>query len=685
MSNKVNKILLSPWLALFTFVMLLAFKLQDPYLVEATRLKFYDYIMLDKAKQSEQIVVINLGEKSIEKYGQWPFPREVHAKIIGDIYSKGSALVGSTILMPDPDRMGTDGVLADTLTKYPVVLSQTVMSACSSSTTTTHRRTGVAVIGDGVPTDFLPSYPCVLSNIASLQQTAAGVGVTSTLPESDGVVRRVPLLATSDGEYYPAFALEMLRVAAGDPSYQAKVNQTGVEALRIPSFETIKTDEYGRVFINPNYQFQSYEIGAGPLPDLTGKIVILGVTAAGLSNPVATPSGAQYPHQLQASILETLINGDSVSIPNWIQLVDLAALLVLALSLIIISRLKYSIVWIGLILGGYLYLPVYLFASKGILLDVTFNVIAVAIIYMHIYTVKFISEFLQKQQIKKQFGTYLSPDLVARLQRQPDLLKLGGESRKLSIMFTDVRGFTTISEHYGEDVQGLTSIMNRYMTVMTRAILENNGTLDKYIGDAQMAFWNAPLDNNKHALDAVRTAFQMLKDLEIFNEDIKEEGIPAFGMGLGINTATVVVGNMGSDQRFDYTCLGDGVNLAARLEGQTKSYGVKLIVGPQTAESIGNVYQVVELDLIAVKGKKEPARIYTVLDVADAAGELLHKKFLDLYRQGKWDSALNLTKDLKRCWNGELDAYYKMMEERIQDLKFEEPWEWDGIYRATSK
>jgi adenylate cyclase len=559
-----------------------------------------------------------------------------------------------------------------------------VSDSCSRASATI-RKTGVAVIGDGEATEFLPQYPCVLSNVSVLQEAAAGVGITSTLPETDGVVRRVPLLSESSGEYYPAFALEMLRVAAGDSSYQAKINQTGVEALRIPSFETIKTDEYGRVFINPNYRFQSYEIDASPLPDLTGKIVILGVTAAGVSNPVATPSGAQHPHQLQASILETLINGDSVSIPNWTQLVDLAALLVLALSLIIISRLKYSIVWIGLILGGYLYLPMYLFASKGILLDVTFNVMAIAIIYMHIYTVKFISEFLQKQQIKKQFGTYLSPDLVARLQRQPDLLKLGGESRELSIMFTDVRGFTTISEHYGEDVQGLTSIMNRYMTVMTRAILENNGTLDKYIGDAQMAFWNAPLDNKQHALDAVRTSFQMLKDLEIFNEEVEREGIPAFGMGLGINTATVVVGNMGSTQRFDYTCLGDGVNLAARLEGQSKPYGVKLVVGPQTAELVRDVYQVVELDLIAVKGKTEPARIYTIFDVADGAGELLHKKFLDFYRQGNWDAALNLIKDLKRCWNEELNAYYEMMEQRIQNLQSKKLLDWDGIYRATSK
>ena len=682
--DKMKKILLSSWLALFTFSVLLWVKLSDPYMVESTRLKFYDYLMLGSPKQSEQIVTVNIGEKAIAKYGQWPFPREVHAKIIGDIYSRGAVLVGSTILYPEPDRMGTDGVLVDTLRQHPVVLSQTVSDSCSRASATI-RRTGVAVIGDGEVTEFLPQYPCVLSNIAPLQEAAAGVGITSTLPESDGVVRRVPLLSQTSGEYYPAFALEMLRVAAGDSSYQAKINQTGVEALRIPSFETIKTDEYGRVFVNPNYRFQSVEIGEGPLPDLSGKIVIVGVTAAGIANPVATPSGAQHPHVLQASILETLINGDSVSIPNWSAIADLAAFLGLALALIILSRFRFSIVFIAVLLGGYFYLPAYLFASHGILLDVTFNLFAIALIYMHIYTVKFISEFLQKQQIKKQFGTYLSPDLVARLQRQPELLKLGGESRELSIMFTDVRGFTTISEHYGEDVQGLTSIMNRYMTVMTRAILENNGTLDKYIGDAQMAFWNAPLDNNKHALDAVQTAFQMLKDLETFNEEVKSEGIPAFGMGLGINTATVVVGNMGSDQRFDYTCLGDGVNLAARLEGQTKPYGVKLIVGPQTAELVRDVYQVVELDLIAVKGKTEPAKIFTVLETFDHPGEKQHEKFLALYREGNWEVAKKFASDLKKCWQGNLSDYYDSMISRIEEFQVSPPKDWDGVYRATSK
>ena len=683
MSTKtIKKILLSPWLAVFTVAILFYVKLMDPFMVESTRLKFYDYLMLDRPVQSEQIVVANIGEKTLEKYGQYPFPRDTYAKIHEDLYNSGAGIVGSTIMFPEKDRFNGDSALAKSLSDYPVVLSQTLSTDCSKSSSGL-KHTGVAVVGDGKSTSFLPNYPCVLSNIPELQNQAPGVGVTSTLPEPDGVVRRVPLLGLSENEYYPAFALEMLRVAAGDPSYQAKINETGVEALRVPQFDTIKTDEYGRVFINPNYKFQSFEIGAENAPDLTDKIVILGVTAAGVGNPVATPSGAQYPHQLQASLLETLLNGDSVSIPNWVPAADLLAFFVLTTAMILLSRVRFSIVWIAALIGAYAYIPIYLFSTKSILFDITYNCIAIAIIYIHLYSVNYLSELMQKMQIKKQFGTYLSPDLVAQLQKQPELLRLGGEERELSIMFTDVRGFTTISEHYGKDVQGLTHIMNKYMTVMTRAILENKGTLDKYIGDAQMAFWNAPLDNGQHALDAVRTAFQMLKDLEAFNAEIVADGTPPFGMGLGINTSTVVVGNMGSDQRFDYTCLGDGVNLASRLEGQSKPYGVKIIIGPETANYVRDTYQVIELDWLAVKGKTKPVAIYTVLEKKDPAAERAHNLFLEHYRNGEWNRARAMALAAKQLWKGQLSGYYEMMFERMQGQT--PPKAWDGVYRATTK
>jgi adenylate cyclase len=319
-----------------------------------------------------------------------------------------------------------------------------------------------------------------------------------------------------------------------------------------------------------------------------------------------------------------------------------------------------------------------MYAKELWLIDISFPIIGLALVYIHAYTVKFLTELNAKLQIKKQFGTYLSPAMVEKLQKNPELLKLGGETRNLSIMFTDVRGFTTISEHYGKDVQGLTKIMNRYMTAMTTKIIENNGTLDKYIGDAQMAFWNAPLDDKDHALNAVRTGLSMLEDLDEFNKEIALEGIPAFGMGLGINTADVVVGNMGSVQRFDYTCLGDGVNLASRLEGQSKGYGVRIILGPETARLVQDTYPVVELDNIAVKGKTEGVRIFTIgTTVAH-----MHQEFLKEYYRGNWKDAARWAKMMVNNDDVSIKDYYHKMIERLDEGL---PANWDGVYRATSK
>jgi adenylate cyclase len=293
-----------------------------------------------------------------------------------------------------------------------------------------------------------------------------------------------------------------------------------------------------------------------------------------------------------------------------------------------------------------------------------------------------------KLQIKKQFGTYLSPALVEKLQKNPELLRLGGETRELSIMFTDVRGFTTISEHYGSDVQGLTQIMNRYMTAMTKKILDNNGTLDKYIGDAQMAFWNAPLDDREHARNAVKTGLAMLDDLDAFNASIAPEGVPAFGMGLGINSGNVVVGNMGSDQRFDYTCLGDAVNLASRLEGQSKPYHVKMIIGERTAELLDGEYTLAELDCIAVKGKTKGVKIYTIVNGTgvDSAYIKTHADFIRYYRMQDWGRSKEHILYLESAFKGELREYYKMMLERINELELNPPGkDWDGVYRADSK
>jgi adenylate cyclase len=379
--------------------------------------------------------------------------------------------------------------------------------------------------------------------------------------------------------------------------------------------------------------------------------------------------------------------------PGWADTAEIVALLVGGLLVLFLSRWTYAFIPVIVVLCSSHFVASYLYAEYRYLVDITAFVCFTSLVYIHAYSVKFVSEFLQKQQIRKQFSSYLSPDMVAKLIKDPSLLHLGGEEKELSIMFTDVRGFTSISEYYGKDVQGLTKIMNRYMTAMTKRILENSGTLDKYIGDAQMAFWNSPLDDHLHCKQAVKAALEMLGNLDGFNKEIASEGVPAFGMGIGINTGVVVVGNMGSEQRFDYTCLGDAVNLASRLEGQSKNYGVLIVLGPITAERLDGEYFTLELDCIAVKGKKDGVNIHTVFynPPAEQIAEWnddkeVHNLMLQCYREQKWASAIKLVNDLKGAFAGEMDHYYDIWLERISEMQAANlPEDWDGVFRATSK
>ena len=334
----------------------------------------------------------------------------------------------------------------------------------------------------------------------------------------------------------------------------------------------------------------------------------------------------------------------------------------------------------------------YIFEHYLYLIDITLPVAAVILIGLHINIVRFITELNAKLLIRKQFGTYLSPKMVKRLEDNPELLKLGGDSKQLSILFGDVRGFTTISEHFGQDVQGLTKIMNRLMTVITQPVLDNEGMVDKYIGDCIMSIWNAPLDDKEHAIHAVKSAMEILHDLEKFNKEIESEGIPPFGMGLGINTDTVVVGNMGSSQRFDYTCLGDGVNLASRLEGQSKPYHVAMVIGPKTNEYVKTDFFTLPLDCLAVKGKKEGVDIFTVLNTDGAdkpkwnQAKINHVTMMNAYKAQRFTIAKSMSKDLIGSFNGQMDHYYEMWIERCDDyIKSPPGKDWDGVFRTNTK
>lgn len=669
-------------------VLLISLRVSDPFFIETARLKGLDYYQRTQDKlMSENITVVEIDEQTLEQNGQWPWSRDVLALGVEKAFENGASVVVLPILFSEPDRFGKDEIFIETLKKYPVITAQ---SAATKGKGKPIPR-GLATIGSPAQ-PWMFEYPMAIGPIPEIGAVSAGIGMLLTAPEIDNIVRRMPLAVQVNNEVYPSLPLEVLRVVSGEPSYQAKVTEAGITAIRVKGSPAISTDANARVWINFKYKFPSVSYSSKDWSSLNGKIVFISLTAEGLSNTVATPINTSYGHELTAQALQMLINQDRLERPSEFDLYEITATVLISLSIIFaVIYLPYFVIIIYFLIAistPYL-LGSHLFLEYNLLADYTFATFAIFITWAGTLFMRFITEFKLKQQVKKQFGTYLSPDMVEKLQKNPDLLKLGGDSRELSIMFTDVRGFTTISEHYGSDVQGLTKIMNRYMTAMTQAILNNNGTLDKYIGDAQMAFWNAPLDNDDHARDAVKTAMQMLSSLDTFNVEIAKEGVPAFGMGLGINTGTVVVGNMGSSQRFDYTCLGDSVNLASRLEGQSKPYGVKIIIGPLTYQKIQMSYCCFELDCIAVKGKKEGVRIYTVLQYPDKISYLpvlaLHNTFLSDYRNQRWDTAITNAKWLMDQ-NKELKKYYESMIERIDELKKLPPGAgWDGVFRATSK
>ena len=667
---------------------LIALRFQDGWLVETARLKTFDYYQVSRERTpSEQISIIEITDDDIENQGQWPWSRDKVAKLLEMIKTMNPAMIVMPIIFSEPDRFGKDQDLANALDG--VVISQAPSNKASKAEGSPR---GIAIIGQS-PEGWLQRFLGIVRPLKVFEDKAVGVGVLAASGEIDGVVRRMPMVVQIDKEIYPTLSLEVIRALTGDPSYQMKVGLNGIESVRIPQYETIQTDSNGRVWIKYNKEFDYRHMYH--LNDIENRVVILTLSAEGLATNVPTPYGLKNVAEVQAAMISTLVNGDSLTRLDYADGIELFTLTLIGLLFILlVPRLKiwqtipfYVVSAVGIV-GSCFYMY-----EMNILFDYSFPLFAITLVFSWLVFNNFAREFRLKQQIKKQFQSYLSKALVEKLQKNPELLKLGGDSRELSIMFTDVRGFTSISEHYGENVQGLTQIMNRYMTAMTAKILENEGTLDKYIGDAQMAFWNAPLDDKQHAKNAVKTALSMLGDLDEFNRKIGAEGVPPFGMGLGINTGMVVVGNMGSDQRFDYTCLGDAVNLASRLEGQSKPYGVKIVIGPKTAEYVADEYFVIELDTIAVKGKKQGVNIYTVIGTNKEMEFLnyapfreMHNIMLDAYRSQRFGSAISMCEKLERAFNGQMKAYYEMIKERCEEyLRNPPPADWDGVFRSQTK
>ena len=586
-----------------SIIFALGFLIWNPYPLQIAELKTYDWLIMNtEPVQNQQILIVDLDENFINDYGGWPLPRLVY----GDLITTTNAIPGITVLMPNKDirNEANDTYLSFRMSKKPTVLA----TAASTQVTSTGTHVGTAQLGED-PLPWLYQYPGILQPTPSLAVSAEGKGVVTSSPELDGVTRRVPLVVNSQGKLYPSFGLELLRVAIGDPSYQLKTGTQGIEWIRIPNYPLMNTDANGRIFLNWNTKFYKQTGTEFINNPIEAPFVIVGTTAEGVTNPVPTPAGPKYPHEIQANILHNLIQGTAPSSPTWASAAEYG----IALLALIILALATRSVWLSipslvLVVGGSSYGAWYAYQSSY-LIDASGIVIICVLFWAYHSFLSFISEYRQKLRIKQQFGTYVSPDLVKKLQEDPSLLRLGGSTEQLTFLFSDIRGFTPISEKYQKNPQGLTTLINRFLDNQTEIILRHGGTIDKYMGDCIMAFWGAPLPDENHKQNATAALVEMRSALEELNERFREEGLDTINTGAGINSGLCVVGNFGSSNRFDYSVLGDSVNLAARLESSCKNYDVDNVI---SEHSLVDGYDYDFLDEVTVKGKSEPVKIYTI-------------------------------------------------------------------------
>jgi len=676
----IQKILTSAIWSVITLAALTLLAASNLSFVESIKLRYFDTLITATPSAENNIYTVNIDEASLEARGQWPWPRLEYADLLEELYSRNAGLVVLMVFMPEADRAGQDADFALALQNYPVVLNMLGAEQGRNEPI----NPGASIINSDYMS-LIPSVPGIIANIPEIESAAIGSGIVNTFPEIDGVTRRVPLVFYSGDTLYPNVTMEVLRVLAGDPSFQIKLSPLGVDRLRIPQFGEIPTDELGRVWIDWSQKARS--VSAEALPeDFGGAVVFVAPTAAGLSNPIATAAGGVWPHELQASLLGTVFNQSNIERPAWAPGAELISLVIGGLLLILSARWTYLGLGVFvLLLAGTVGGSWYAFVTYKWLLDGVTLTASFVLIGLVRYAVKFISEYLQRLKIKKQFGGYVSPLVIEQLQKNPELVSRGIK-REISIVMTDLRGFTPLGESYGEDVHGLTQIMNSYMTAISQPVLDDGGTIIKYIGDASLHIHGAPLSDEHHAKHAVATTLRMIKAVEEFNSELDAIGKPRVAMGAGINTGPAVIGNIGSKTRFGYDVLGDSVSTAARLEGQSKPYGVKIVIGESTAELVRDDYILLELDKIAVKGKTIGLRMYTVVSQGSAEAVRKHEEMLQLYRAREFSKASVACVLLKSEFGGEMRDYYKMWASRCEEMRNSNlPSDWDGIYRATSK
>jgi adenylate cyclase len=720
-------------------VALVALRVWDPAALQLARLKTFDLYQVAKPRvpTSRPVMIVDIDDASLNELGQWPWPRTVLAKLVEKIARGGAAVIGMDIVFAEPDRTSPgllvdglphlseaaraelralpdhDTIFANIIKRTRIVLGQSAYNPRAGDTRTVLApKASFATLGAD-PNPYLIEYPELLSNLPILEEAATGRGMFTVIPDPDGLVRRVPIVLKAGGNMIPSLSADMLRVATGQTTYVIKTGKAGVQSVVLAGIE-IPTDANAQLWIYYSYHDPKRFVSAADVinsktpPNIfKGKLVLIGASATGLLDIRSTPIEPVMPGvELHAQALENILTRTSLNRLSYTIGAELCLTLVVGLAFVVLAPVlgALPVAALGAVITGLVSgLAWYLFAQKNILLDVAYPLIGGLMVFVTMVFVNYVHEETQRQQIRGAFSQYISPDLVSQLAKDPDQLVLGGETRELSILFSDVRGFTGISEGYKKNPQGLTSLLNRLLTPLSHAILEYNGTIDKYMGDAVMAFWNAPLDNADHAADACAASLKMMEDLDQVNaereSEAKESGTPHIPLriGIGINTGECVVGNMGSDIRFDYTVLGDPVNLASRLEGQSETFGVPIILGSRTAVQVKERFAVLELDALRVKGKKDPAVVYALLGTDKLIGDDNFNavkdtmgKMLIAYRGREWAAATReltaLRKIDTRSIGADLSALFALYEGRIREFKKNPPPKsWDGVFTLHTK
>jgi adenylate cyclase len=715
---------------------LVPLRLANPRPLEELRVRTFDLLqtLWPRAQTSHPVAIVDIDEDSLKAIGQWPWPRTTIADLVTRITQLGALTIGFDVIFAEPDRMSpaiaeqsfrgidadtrakldslpsNDQVLADAIKQSRVVVGQAGTAIPTpKSPAEAALQTGFAVRGPD-PSPYLVTFPGLLRNVLPIEEAAAGRGLFSINPESDGIVRRVPVIMEAQGGLVPSLTMEMLRVVSHSSAILVRVNDAGVQSVAVPGLE-VPTDRNGQFWVHFNRHDQARFVSAKDVlqgnvpPDrFRGRLVLIGTSAIGLLDLKTTPVEAAMPGvEVHAEILESVLTKSLLVQPNYAIGAELVLAVLLGLVIIAVAPILSATVVVLLgaaLIAGLVGLSLYLFIEHNLLIDFTYPLISSWLIYLVLTFVNLFREQKQRRQIRSAFGFYLSPHMVEQLARSPDKLKLGGEERRMTILFSDVRGFTTISEHYKDDPQGLTSLMNRFLTPLTNAIIERKGTIDKYIGDAIMAFWNAPIDDDDQEANACDAALEMQARAAALNVELEQEAKTNGGkymplrIGIGLNTGPCVVGNMGSDFRFNYSVLGDTVNFASRLEARTKDYRLPLVVGSRTAEGARQKFATMEIDLIQVKGKTQPEVVFAVLGRIEVerdprCGELreLNAQMLGRFRKQEWDAALSLIDRCRKIAGGfETAGLYDMYMERIETYRADPPGpDWDGVYEAESK